>query len=163
MADLELTGLGPLWVGIDQSYSGFGLTRLEEQSWDQDLLKFPSVGSDASRLKHIYDSLSVQFSLCEQNYSRVSMVMEGYAHNAKFGREKAGELGGVVKLAWYNIFGTDPMIVSPTVLKKYVTGKGNATKQEMIAGVARKWQVPHIVNDNLADSFALAQYLKEHG
>lgn len=160
--DLNLSQLGPLWIGIDQSYSGFGLTRLQTDSWEQDLLKFPSVGSDASRLNHIYNTLHVFFSLAKPVHRRVSMAMEGYAHNAKFGREKAGELGGIVKLAWYDVFRTDPMVVSPTVLKKYVTGKGNANKQEMMAGVARKWQVYDIVDDNLADSFALAQYLKEY-
>jgi Holliday junction resolvasome RuvABC endonuclease subunit len=54
----------------------------------------------------------------------------------------------------------EPIIVPPTVLKKYVTGKGNASKAQMMEGVAKKWG-PQFDNDNLADAYALAQYCKE--
>lgn len=90
------------------------------------------------------------------------MAMEGYAHGAKFNREKMGELGGIVKLSWYAAFGEDPIIVSPTVLKKYVTGKGTASKEQMLAGVEAKWGVK-FADHNLADAYSLAQYVKEYG
>jgi Holliday junction resolvasome RuvABC endonuclease subunit len=81
--------------------------------------------------------------------------MEGYA----FGSQMAnmlGELGAVVKMTLYE-FGVYPLIVPPTNLKKYVTGKGNGiSKSQMLLYVYKKWGAD-ISDDNAADSYALAK------
>jgi hypothetical protein len=81
--------------------------------------------------------------------------MEGYA----FGSQMAnmlGELGGMVKLTLLD-FGIYPLIVPPTNLKKYVTGKGNGiSKSQILMYVYKKWDA-EFSDDNAADSFALAR------
>jgi len=69
-------------------------------------------------------------------------------------------LGGIVKLSLYSYFnnrdGQYPLIVPPTNLKKYVTGKGNGvSKSQMLLQVYKKWGV-EFNDDNAADSYGLA-------
>lgn len=145
-----------LWIGIDQSYSGFGLLVLDkEKEHDRQLWKFPVLGSDGARLHRIREEISSYLSTYDSDSIR--LAIEGYAHASRFNREKLGELGGIVKLAWFEFYGDDPLIVPPTVLKKFATGKGNASKAQMIASVKERWGV-EFVNDNLADAYALAKY-----
>lgn len=148
-----------VWIGIDQSYSGFGLVVLDkEKELDRQLWKFPVLETDGGRLHGIREKVSGYLS----SYSpeSVSLAIEGYAHASRFNREKLGELGGLVKLTWFEFSGLSPLIVPPTVLKKYTTGKGNATKIEMVKAVNEKWDA-NIKNDNLADAYALAQYCRD--
>lgn len=46
--------------------------------------------------------------------------------------------------------------VSPTTLKKYVTGKGNASKMDVMAKMIRLMPEVEIANDNEADALGLA-------
>lgn len=46
--------------------------------------------------------------------------------------------------------------VSPTTLKKWLTGKGNATKNEMAGAVKSRWEYVH-KSDDIIDAYALAQ------
>lgn len=148
------------WIGIDQSYSGFGLVVLDSEGNEEiNLWKFPAKGSDAARLQEIHDTLNGFFIGKKSLYKNCYMAMEGYALGSKFNREKLGELGGIVKLSWYRAMGTDPDIYPPTVLKKFLTGKGNATKDQMLA--AAKIKNPTISNHNVADAYGLALMLKE--
>lgn len=48
------------------------------------------------------------------------------------------------------------VIVAPTSLKKFITDKGNAQKDEMMLAIYRRWGVT-ITDDNEADAYALAQ------
>lgn len=70
-----------------------------------------------------------------------------------------GELGGIVKLAHATVFGTDPTIVPPTSLKKFVTGKGTASKDDVVKAVQSKWS-NDIKNNNIADAYGLAEYMR---
>lgn len=147
------------WVGFDQSYSGFGiviLTPVESKSF---LWKFPPTGSDGMRLGDIYASLVTLLTRIQDTYDEVHVAMEGYANGKTFNREKMGELGGVVKLAHATVFGFDPEIVPPTTLKKFVTGKGTASKDDMIAAVNSKWDTT-VTNNNIADAYGLAEYAR---
>jgi Holliday junction resolvasome RuvABC endonuclease subunit len=66
------------------------------------------------------------------NDSQATVVAyEGYSMGSHIGRAfDIGELGGVLKT--YSIQqGISMLIVPPTVLKKFITGKGNAAKPEI--------------------------------
>lgn len=148
------------WVGLDQSYSGFGIVIVTPFETKPLLWKFPPTGSDGMRLGDIYVSLITIFTRFQDTYDEVHIAMEGYANGAKFNREKLGELGGVVKLAHATVFGSDPLVVPPTSLKKFITGKGNASKKDVVAAVQERWD-SSIKNDNVADAYGLAQYVKD--
>lgn len=147
------------FIGIDQSYSGFGLVVLSEtgELLAQELWKFPSKHSDAERLLFISHRLTTYFYNVKRDYPGLEMAMEGYAYGAKLNREKMGELGGVVKAAWFEATCKDPRVITPTELKKHITGKGRASKEEILAAV--QITQPDIVNHNVADAYGLAHML----
>lgn len=153
------------FIGIDQSYSGFAvgiwMPSLNEFEYHLNAYAPKKYGDGVDRLRAITSDL--RNDLANMAYGRGLDVrhvcMEGYAAEAKFGREKSGELGAVVKLALSMSLPplvNYPTIVSPTALKKYVTGKGNARKDDMKLCVFKKWgETCH--DDNVADSYGLAR------
>ena len=48
------------------------------------------------------------------------------------------------------------VIVTPSQVKKFATGKGNASKDNMILPIYKKWGYEHS-SDNVRDAFVLAQ------
>lgn len=147
------------WVGIDQSYSGFAITLLgEDNSYKTTVAKFESSGVErlVEIQNHLKSTLEEALNCCEVS----DVAMEGYAYGREFGVAQSGELGGAVKLALYGMEnlnrGKHPLIVAPTSLKKYVTGRGNGVqKNQMLLQVYKKWGV-EFPDDNAADSYGLA-------
>ncbi|MFI1796531.1 hypothetical protein ACH427_04120 [Streptomyces sp. NPDC020379] len=153
------------FIGIDQSYSGFAFAvychpsevyETRTRKWET-----KNYMSQSDRLARIYRDVQMLLSEVCYAHGGISLVaMEGYAHGAKFQREALGELGGIVKLAIAEVAGQHPwrhpLIISPPTLKKFTTGKGTATKQEMMEAVRTRWGA-NFLNDNLADAYALAR------
>jgi Holliday junction resolvasome RuvABC endonuclease subunit len=143
-------GAKNVFIGIDQSYSGFGLTlmdaRGEYRTW---VYKAPGTGS--ARLYHIRKFLTDTLA----PYTFSDAAMEGYAYGAQMAH-MAGELGGMVKLVLADL-GLAPLIIPPSTLKKYVTGKGvGIQKSQMLLAIYKKYGV-EFQDDNAADSYALAR------
>lgn len=146
-------GRGIVVIGLDQSYTGFGYcTGGVSIKKGFPLGKFVD---EVDRLWAIESWLGEQFHAIHTGVDLI--VLEGYSHGAKFGREQAGELGWAVKRTVYDVFGKTPLIVPPTSLKKFVTGKGTAKKNEMLLGVFKRWGV-EFSDDNQADAYALEQF-----
>jgi hypothetical protein len=154
------------WVGIDQSYSGFAMTLLgDDGSYKTTVAKFDSAGVE--RLVEI--QTHIQTTLKDSDISIQDVAMEGYAYGREFGVAQSGELGGAVKLALYYMNdsvinrGKHPLIIAPTTLKKYVTGKGTGVqKNQMLLNVYKKWGV-EFTDDNAADSYGLAHLASGKG
>lgn len=90
----------------------------------------------------------------------VDICMEGYGFSAQMAHT-LGEAGGAVKLSLLSRFGrTNPLayptLVAPAALKKFVTGKGNAKKQEMMLAAYKRYGVD-LNDDNAVDAYALAR------
>jgi len=84
------------------------------------------------------------------------VAIEGYGFSNKHTIVTLVELGTAVRLACHHAM--VPYIeVPPTSLKKFVTGKGNAKKDQMMLQVFKKWDY-EAGTDNLADGYALAQF-----
>ena len=153
------------WVGIDQSYSGFAITALgEDGSYETTVAKFDSSGGErlSEVQEHLLRTLRQFTECCEVQ----DVAMEGYAYGSIMAN-KLGELGGVVKLSLHGLTrigkGQSPMIVPPTSLKKYVTGRGNGVqKNQMLLQVFKKWGV-EFPDDNAADSYGLAHIVSGKG
>ena len=146
-------------IGIDQSYSGFGMTLLDTDTgnWHTEVFKAP--GSDVDRLYWISEYLKSKFKDVASYADSVDVGIEGYAYGSVMAN-MAGELGAVVKLACYESFdsfhGKYPYIIPPTVLKKYITGKGTGVqKNQILLNVYKKWGV-EFTDDNAADSYGIA-------
>ena len=136
-------------MGIDQSYSGFSVTFLNDTGYQTTVFK-----SSMQGIKRLGDLQMHLYKRMEECPNIIDVAMEGYA----FGSQMAnmlGELGGMVKLTLleFNIY---PLIVPPTNLKKYVTGKGTGiSKSQMLLHVYKKWGA-EFTDDNAADSYSLA-------
>lgn len=152
------------FMGIDQSFSGFGIA-VWIPEWGQarfDLKAYPAnkYGSGVDRLKAVTERIvDVSRGFYEQNIDIQHICMEGYARNAQYRREEAGELAATVKLTLSAVFSKPisyPTIVAPKKLKAYVTGNGNSNKADMRAGVLAKWG-ELCWDHNLADAYGLAR------
>lgn len=153
-----------VYVGIDQSYSGMALAAYypgvnESQEF---LSSYPAsrFGSGISRIMRIKEDLEAALHAVNAGEWTIAHVcMEGYASERKFGRELSGELGAAVKMALVDALPSPvcyPTIVPPTSLKKFVTGAGNAAKDNMLLGVYKKWD-REFKDNNLADAYGLAR------
>lgn len=98
--------------------------------------------------------------LKEHNVSKV--VLEGYSYGSKGAAVVSlGELGGVIRFSLFeNKY--DYLECSPTSLKAYTTGKGNADKDQMRAAVLGKYGIDY-TDDNICDSYALVMMNLELG
>lgn len=71
----------------------------------------------------------------------------------------SARMSGVIE---YNIFwrhGIHYKLLPPTSLKKWATDNGKASKEEMLAGAREVW--PECPNDNEADAFLMAMWIRE--
>ena len=147
-------------IGIDQSYSGFGVTIMDVDSDAYYTVVFKGEGIGIDRLLDIQNKLwDIIKENANINTAEVSVAMEGYAFGSQMAN-MAGELGAIVKLLLHNLLhnrhGQYPYIIPPTVLKKYVTGKGNGVqKNQILLQVYKNWGV-EFNDDNAADSYSLA-------
>jgi Holliday junction resolvasome RuvABC endonuclease subunit len=146
-------------LGLDQSYTAFGWSYQSADGAHKTTKKtFPAKQFETDL--HRLAAVRVFVSGLMNEYDLELVVMEGYANAAKFGREMAGELGAVVKMAVFDhtVFGSPfvPLVVPPTRLKKFVAGKGNAKKNEMLLAVYKRWGY-EFADDNMADAFSLAK------
>jgi crossover junction endodeoxyribonuclease RuvC len=153
------------YVGVDQSYGGFAFVSIDGDGNDVsgNLKSFdPKQNTGIDRLLSIYQHL---FNLLTETGDVAHICIEGYSAASKFGREQAGELGAIVKLAIYDYYDRPdnhpddlryPTVVQPSSLKKFTTGNGAAKKNNMLLAVYKKWGF-ETSDDNLADAFALAQ------
>lgn len=85
-----------------------------------------------------------------------AIILEGYSMGSHGRVFDIGELGGVLKLIAFQ-HELEVLIVPPATLKKWVTGKGNANKKQMIAAVKKKWKVEFKSNDE-CDAVALLHF-----
>lgn len=157
-SDLEPLKPEALFIGIDQSYTGFGLVVLDNNGHchQKSLLKYPlnKFKNESERLVKIYDDLITFFAIHGNSGAEIHIGMEGYAYGAKLNREKLGELGGVVKLTSALVLGIHPESISPTALKSFITGSGRAGKDDMVSAVQKL--DPEITDHNVADAYAIA-------
>jgi hypothetical protein len=87
------------------------------------------------------------------------VAIEGYSMNSTYGREMAGELCGHLKLLLWQA-GIPYIVVPPTLVKKYTTGKGVAAKELMMMTALKRWGYESADN-NACDAYCLARIAAE--
>jgi crossover junction endodeoxyribonuclease RuvC len=144
-------------VGMDLSLTGTGIVTLENGLIkDKQLIKSkPNDGKPTSEVKRIYQ-IREQIPL-PTDTKDVLAVIEGVS----FGIQKTtsvSQLSGLTYLVRTRLWlaGIPFVIVAPTTLKKYVTGRGNAQKDEMMLETYKRWHVSFEEN-NTCDAYGLAQ------
>jgi len=140
------------FVGVDQSLNHTGLCILHDDGSLMALeLIEPRKRSGCQRLAYIRETLKDYLGACSATVG----VLEGYSFQSVNRKFDLGEVGAVVKLALYDA-SDEVYIAAPKQLKKFVCGRGSATKQDLMHAIHARWDLD-IRNDNLADAYGLAQ------
>lgn len=149
---------GSIVVGIDQSYSGFGLTFMSKAPsplvYSTVLRAFPPTGSVIERLLQVKAWLTETLLYMSCVYYD-AVAMEDYAYGGSQMAHMLGELGGLVKTTVFETIELEPILISTSALKKYVSGSGATKKNAMLMATYKKWGI-EFWDDNMADSFGLA-------
>ncbi len=88
------------------------------------------------------------------------VAIEGYAYVQSVGTfVTLVEIGTVIRQVLYKRY-LPWLEIPPTVLKKWTTGKGNATKDQMAVAVKARWGYASLSHD-IVDAFALAQFAQQ--
>jgi len=101
---------------------------------------------------------SIRHRILDTLYTyRPSLVaIEGYSFGSMNRLADIGELGGVVQVELQELH-IPFIVVSPKMLKKFVTGSGSASKETVIKAVASRYGYV-TGSDDIADATALAKF-----
>lgn len=139
------------FVGLDVSWTGTGIASSKDGSVT---IKTKASEEDADRMDKVVRAV---LDWCRD---ASLVVIEGYSFGSMQGRERMGEMTGAVK---YILFkkGVPFVVVAPTQVKKYSTGKGNADKDAVLASAIRRFEFEGAGN-NEADAWTLMCMAKTH-
>lgn len=143
-------------LGIDPSLTGTGVVVLEGDEIKEKLLL--STSPRAPMLERM-GSIASDIVACCKRWHPDKVAIEGLAIYGS--NNGAGELAG---LHWHirmELGAEEKLdVVPPSVLKKFVCGKGNANKNVMLMKILKRWD-EEFIDDNLADAYALARYAQQ--
>lgn len=147
-------------IGLDMSIACSGVAIVQAHAdgkldWSVKRVKSPPTEKcDAMRFHIICEEISDIICLRPTDI----IMIEEYAYGANGQITRIAELGGILryKLLIEQKFDYEQFVqVSPSALKKFVTGKGNVKKEQMMKEVFKRWGFDPEDN-NEADAFALA-------
>lgn len=143
----------PVWMGIDQSLTGFAICFLDKNDNYEIAVLHPK-NRGAARLRDIYAYLEDAII----RFNPEDIAMEGtVVHSAS--ASVLGELSGIVKLCLQDQ-GYIPLIVPPLTLKKFVIGNArSAQKSHMLLQIYKRYGV-ELSDDNAADAYGLARIVR---
>lgn len=138
-------------VGLDLSLTSTG--------WSADGKS--GIISSAFKNEARLDDISRQVKTLLSNIDTPHVVVEGYSFASRSGQAHSiGELGGVVKLTLFRM-SVPYAIVPPTCRAKFATGRGNASKNEVVSAISAKTGI--VWSGKGADDMCDAWILEEMG
>lgn len=138
-------------LGLDQSLVETGYY-FDEKNYGT--IKTKSKGTE--RLLYIRNELKTII----EKFKPTVIVTENYSFGTKGRGFYMGELGGIIKLLCHDL-GIKLVIILPSHLKKFMTGKGNSKKSVMLLSIYKKYDF-ETNNDNIADAFSLHKFYEEY-
>lgn len=94
-------------------------------------------------------------------YREPAVMLEGYSFASRSGQAfSIGELGGVIRLCLYKM-NIPVVVIPPTCRAKFATGRGNASKNEVVSSISAKTGI--IWSGKGADDMCDAWILEEMG
>jgi len=145
------------FVGIDLSLTGTGIVCIDGNSKvvSSKLIQTKPTKNKMKRLLFIRNSI-INFLT---DLPITEIVLEGFSYGSKGAAVyDLGMLGGIIRLDLFEKSFPYYVDYSPTFVKKFIAGKGNAKKDLMIKEV---FKLGFDTDDsNLADAFALAYIVK---
>ncbi len=139
-------------LGLDLSLTSTGVAHCDGSSstWNVKLL-------GVNRLISLRDRL---VGLLDDPVDLV--VLEGYAFGRPHHACHLGELGGVIRVTLHEA-GVPWAVIPPASLKLYATGRGNASKEEMLVAAVRRLGYQGSSNDEADALWLRAMALDQHG
>jgi crossover junction endodeoxyribonuclease RuvC len=143
-------------VGLDLSLTGTGFTLKQGKEYKLELIKTSpkTAENDLARIIYIRDRIMKMIP----EYVHIVAVEDFYIPQSKLQFNSCislVKLGTAVRMALYER-GLPMVIISPTSLKKFGTGKGNGPKGVVLREVYRQWGIEAMNDDNVADSVVLS-------
>lgn len=142
------------YAGFDLSLTASGIIIMDSNCTVvcREIIK-PKV-EGAERLDFIQNRIRTLLSPFEIYH----VCIEGYAYGTTHGREKLGELGGVIRLLLYRL-AIAYSEIQPTAVKKFATGSGGGakgSKDQVTMHVFKNWGFEALDN-NEADAYVLCR------
>jgi Holliday junction resolvasome RuvABC endonuclease subunit len=145
----DLLRLRPVWcdmniLALDLSLTATGWAKSIEDH---------GVETGPGKLRGVERLEAWEHWLVQHLFDRELIVLEGYAFGRPQQATPIGELGGVIRLCLHQLH-YPLVVIQPAVLKKYATGKGNATKPDMRMELYKRSTLD-IKDDNEVDALWL--------
>lgn len=154
-----------IFMGLDLSITGTGIAVIDEEGaagrpWldYSGVVKTPGPKQACmeERIELIRRAVRKQVMKFEPDL----IMIENYSYGRPNQMAVLGEVNGVIRnWLWKNEWPWD--VVPPLSLKKFATGNGRATKEEMVVA-AQPWAPNTKLDDNQADAIHLASWGMHH-
>lgn len=156
-----------MFFGIDPSLSGTAVVALDDKARLLDCVRITTDPSD-SWGKRIVRIIDIRNSVKSFMYGMVmndvadlmmsTVVLEGYSYGSRFRSHHLGELGYALREFLYLIVDFGHIIIPPpAVVKKFITGKGNAAKPFVAVDIVKQFNLK-FDNHDLSDACACALF-----
>jgi len=140
-------------LSLDQSLNNTGFCVFDDMKLLQKGVIQPKI-MGVERLNMIRQEVN---SLIDK-YSIDLIGIEGYSFGSNgMAVFNIGELGGVLRLLFYDRL-IKYIVVPPTTVKKFLTGKGNSKKDLMLKEVYKRYDFNED-NDNIADAYVIGRFI----
>lgn len=147
-----------IYLGVDASWTATALCALSFPPSGVETRNETLICTDSKSWSHAYARLhhiGEKFMHFVENTQPTHIAIEGYSFGSKQGREGAGELGGHLRWMLHKA-GYSFLIVPPLTLKKFVTGKGQGKKEQMMLHAYKRWSYEGADN-NACDAYCLSR------
>lgn len=148
-------------LGIDLSLTQTGFVSLDEDgvSFKEEIIRSkPSEKTHIAELERILTIRDKIIALIEDGKDKVEIVaLEGMAFAVR-GTTSLTQLSGLNYFVREIVYkkGISFIVIAPSTLKKFITGKGNCPKDIMMLETFKRYNVS-ITNNNVCDAYCLAQ------
>ena len=148
-----------VYVGVDQALRKIGVCVLVDATEPRLKLILPPTDlRGPERLQCLRDELWCYLAPYKGQITQAAMEAQSLGSIGDI--DQLGQINGVVQVLLGDL-GALPLLVAPSLLKKFVAGQGQATKQAMMTATYREWGT-QIMQDDLCDAHGLAQLAKEY-
>jgi len=149
----------PVFVGVDQALRKIGVSVVCDGRVE--LLKLivpPSDLRSTPRMQYLREALA---HTLEPYPTADGAAMEGQSYGSDGQLDQLGRIGGIVEVLLADLYGQPPLVVPPAVLKKFVTGSGQADKSLMMRATKVYWDL-EVAQDDMCDAHGLARIAEEY-
>ncbi len=144
-----------MFIGIDLSLTGTGVVYLNKDKDERKLIKSspPKIKTPTTELERL---MVIRNKITITKEAKL-VAIEGIAFMSRnsTSTSQLSAINYMVREKLYNL-GVPFVIVAPTSLKKFVTGKGNAGKDIVMLEAYKRWNVS-ITDNNICDAYGLAK------